>query len=497
MTPSTPIDTPSRSIKISEITGSPRSSPEPRSPSLSSRSQSAGPLSSRSSTSSPRLQRKESSFLRLFRLITFQNEPVAPIPQSLEQGIQQRLIDYMQIPPALTAKQQVIYAREEALKAKNNLFKLLLQACPSITLTPSQAQNSHSICLRVCNNYLLTPDVETTRVKSKSATTHDQITYVKKFTYHGTTYRPLLHDKMRKSTAATLTSSGQISLQAGSEINCDYGASTNCLGITVMALADGCGLGIKAQTAAIYAVDVAINTFCEFVKAKHPTTVQEVEEYQLLAFDRVQDTLKRELVKTSNTTLQLAVLIDNLFITTALGDTKALITRKKQDHQIHCYDPLDRQPFLADSERDPGGYLGAGATVIVDKDGALEGADLRNLRVGVIKTEPGDIVHLLTDGTHACFDPVYQGSSPHDIDPSLAYTTWDDTIPSLFALRQKHIRESFARCIANCQNERDVAVTLDAYVERVTAPHKLALITGTNPIPPGKPDHANSIHVLI
>ncbi len=393
--------------------------------------------------------------------------------------------------------EKVEFLREQVLTQKEGLFVCIQHAVPAISLNLARRVVAQAPWIRKYNNYLLVPDKDSVEIES---VTH-QITYVKKFSYQGKLIFPAKENKFPGATAtrATLTPEGNVNSMIGSEQNCDFAMTLECAGITIMGLADGCG-GKRSQTSAILAVQVALSFFEKQMQDKAPSTLQDVVRYQLQAFEAVQLDLKNQSVITANTTLQLAAIVDDYFVTASVGDTKAFITRQGQNQALTCIDVTDDRPFVVDSERDPGGYLGAGATTVQNNksnSGCMEGADYRNLRIGVIKLQSRDMIHMVSDGTYACFDPLYLNLKPSQVDDSLQDQQWNETTLHHFHLRQQYMRKAFSELIKNCHNPSEVAKAFDDYVERMARDHKLAQITGASPIPPGKPDHANSIHVFI
>lgn len=224
-----------------------------------------------------------------------------------------------------------------------------------------------------------------------------------------------------------------------------------------------------------------------------PTQLKELVSYQLASYEAAQAKLKEKENDTGETTLRITSIYGQFAVSTSLGDTMLLITRRDANGTLTCTDPSENKSTELDSERDSGGCLGANS-VIINK---LSGPDLRSLTVTIVSIKPGDMLHVLSDGTYSCFDPFHLGIKPKEVDPSLKEESWDFKNHTHNRKRQAHIKAAFLRTINECQKPEEVAAKLNAYTEAATSAYKLAMITGQTPLPPSKADHANSVHVQI
>ena len=225
--------------------------------------------------------------------------------------------------------------------------------------------------------------------------------------------------------------------------NCDVAK----YGHNVIAFADGCGLGQASFNAAKVAVQIAYSAFIALLQKEPPQTVHKAFEYTLSAIDKAQESLAQSAPECANTTLRLTALFSEFCISASVGDTLLLLTRADKDGKLVCLNPSEQKVPLVDSKNDPGGFLGPAAVVIQDSTHKLEGADLRNLSLSIIRVRPGDMIHILSDGTYSCFDPAYA----HD--PSKA--------PTEHLKKMQSIQTAFASALNSCRSLEDVAITLD------------------------------------
>lgn len=366
--------------------------------------------------------------------------------------------------------------REEILKRKEELFDGLQMKTPATALNVLNLV-AYPTVYRECNNYLLTPDPGSVQIVAGSIT---------KFSYKGKEYFPA------ERAFRVLTEKGEICIHPGTETNCDNARFSH----NTITFADGCNLGRKSLMAAQHAVDVAHKVICELLVKRPPSTFRDIVCYHLGGFDAAQAKLKACEHETSETTLRVTSVYGGYVFSASLGDTLLLVSRREQNN-FFCIDPSEQQLCEVDSETDCGGCLGSNAASAISKGRSLTGPDLRSFSVSIMKLKPGDMLHVLSDGTYACFDPLYLGLKPRDVDPNIRDESWDEKKTSHQLLRKQYIRSAFAKEINDCQTLGDVVKRLNAYTEQATAAHKLALLCGITPIPPGKVDHANSVHMLI
>lgn len=418
---------------------------------------------------------------------------------NLEEGFCVTATDLIPAPPGGRQTERVAAVQKIALRQKDEILRAILDEIPKVAIDPTKKVTDTEAYMRKMNNYLLQPDTPPVRLIQVVNSNKEQINFVEQFAYNKTAYQTASLPNGAEGTTAMLTKEGMLTYLPGAELNCDTAVCSKEKSAFTIAFADGSGFGERALHTAQVAANAAHVAFSTLMEQKPAHTLQDVAQYHLTSIDRAQAALvSLPLEQTSQTTLQLVTLVDSYLVSTQVGDSKVLVTRKQKYNTLTCFDPADSNPGVLESAQDPGGVLGSRAVNFWANDKQeVRGADLRNLRVSILKVQDDDVIHVMSDGTYGCFDPRNLGVKPHDADPALKCDTWNDSDPTHLQAINKFMRNRFAEVIKNQTRYQDIDLALSEYVQASTQAHKLAKLTGQKDVPPGIPDHANSVHLRV